>query len=235
MLKGIIFDMDGTLLDTIGSIANACNHVLGHYGYPTHESEAYKAFVGCGLTKSIFNALPPENQEGLKRDRMPVTEHPHLLEMVDMLESYYQLNPTQDTKFYDGIEDLLKFLSQQNILWGIHTNKSHRVASKVADAFFDPDTYLDIFGPSDHMPRKPNPKGTYKLIELMEETGISVQASELLFVGDTEVDIETAKGLNIPVVAVTWGFRSKSNLEKLKPDYLVDSPAELIELIKTLK
>lgn len=234
MLKGIIFDLDGTLLNTIGSIADACNYALSQYGYRTHEAEAYKDYVGGGLTRSLYNALPEAVQKQLVSDVDQVDQHPHLLEMVEHLVPYYEAHPTQKTYFYPGIEALLMYLKNHRILWGIHTNKSHDVAVKVADAFFDRDMYLDIFGPNQDMPRKPNPAGSYKLIGMMADAGVIAQPTDLLFVGDTEVDIETAQGMQIPVVAVTWGFRNKSVLKALNPDYMVDSPDELIQLIESL-
>lgn len=254
MIKMVVFDLDGTLVDTLGGIANACNYVLDKHGYEKKDLDSYMDFVGNGLAMTIFRALPEPVKKDLiyksdlgnkmntkSKDELiskhldlkhmvgePDFEIPELKNMIKELLDYYKVNPTIDSKLYDGIEDVLSYLDNNEVLWGIHTNKTASIAKDVADRFIEPSRYVGLKGPNSEIPRKPNPKGSLDLIK--EVSGLDI--SEVIFVGDTEVDIATAKELGVPCILVTYGFRTKEFLSELKPEYLVDSPIEIVDIIK---
>lgn len=254
MIKMVIFDLDGTLVNTLGGIANACNYVLAKHGYETKPIGAYMDMVGNGLAMTIFRALPDNKKEELiiksglghhiqdKNDDPTIKNHldlkhlegepdfkiPELRELILELLDYYKDHPTSDSHLYEGVEDVLSYLDDKGILWAIHTNKTASIAKEVADEFIDPNRYVGLKGPNKEVPRKPNPKGS---LDLIKEAKL-INKEEVLFIGDTEVDIETAKELGVPVIAVTYGFRKEAFLKDLKPDYMIKKPLEIIELIK---
>ncbi len=256
MIKMVIFDLDGTLVDTLGGIANTCNHVLSRHGYETKPLESYMDFVGNGLAMTIFRALPDDVKKDLIRksdlgnnlntkskDKLisqyldlkhmvgePDFEIPELKEMVKELLNYYKLHPTVDSKLYDGVEDVMNYLDNNGIVWGIHTNKAASIAKDVADTFIDPKRYVGLRGPNGEVPRKPNPKGSLELIQQTKDINID----EVIFIGDTEVDIDAAKELGVPCILVSYGFRTKVFLSELKPDFLIDTPKEIISVIESL-
>ena len=237
MIKVIIFDLDGTLLNSIGGIGHACNVVLERHGYKTHPIDVYKDFVGNGLPITIYRALPNDIQNEIKgmEDGNHMGE-PNFVDnkiegYVNELITYYELNSTVSTILYDGVLDLLSVLKAKGIKWGIHTNKAHAIAAKIADEFFDSKDYIGLKGPNHLMPRKPNPQGSIELIASIAEKTSGIDLDEVLFVGDTEVDIETAKKLGVKVVAVSWGFRDETFLRSLNPDYLIHHPMELIDIL----
>jgi len=234
MIKTVIFDLDGTLVDTIGGIANACNHVLTKFGFRKLPVNAYKALVGNGLTVTMYRALPEEARKGhdlfieTKEKKEPVlTLDPEFISPYqDELLDYYGKHPLVSTKLFKGIDEMLNQLEAKGIRWGIHTNKSKDIALEIAEAFFGQRKYLGLSGPDSKTSRKPSPQGALQLI------GENFNADEVLYVGDTEVDIKTARNLGVKVASVTWGFRRKEHLEDECPDYIVNRLEELMDLLR---
>ncbi len=238
MIKTVIFDLDGTLANTIGGIASSCNYVLEKRGYSPHSILDYRDMVGNGLALTIFRALPEE----VKKDFFD--KYPNYQEAiaggnegeVDLNESFigeyikdlidfYIEHPLKETSLYKGIYEMLDGLDDRGITWGIHTNKTKSIAVKIADYFFSDRTYLGLSGPDENTERKPGTGGSIQLI------GNDYNKDEILYVGDTEVDVKTARNLGIKVACVSWGFRSLEHLKKQKPDYILHQPKDLLEII----
>jgi phosphoglycolate phosphatase len=255
MIKMVVFDLDGTLVNTLGGIAGACNYVLKNHGYETTPIDEYMNYVGNGLAMTIFRALPEvkkkellavSNNEDLQsksKDQAitnsldlkhlkgePNFDVPELKTLIHELLEFYKLNPTIDSHLYEGVEEVLSFLDKHQIKWGIHTNKTASIAKDVADAFIDPTRYLGLKGPNEDIPRKPNPQGSLDLIRVAKD----IKLDEVIYVGDTEVDIDTARKLGVPVIAVSYGFRKREILETLNPDYLIDNPLEIIKILNDM-
>lgn len=255
MIKMVIFDLDGTLVNTLGGIAGACNYVLESRGYDTKPVQEYMDYVGNGLAMTIFRALPDAKKKELLEDVRDVDVHedlndketkahldlkylkgepdfeiPELKRLVHELLEFYKLNPTIDSHLYEEVETVLNYLDKEGIKWAIHTNKTATIAKDVADTFIEPTRYVGLKGPSEDVPRKPNPNGSLDLIKMVK----GIKLEDVLYVGDTEVDIETAKNLGVPIIAVTYGFRTKEVLEKFSPDYLIEKPLDIINIIKSL-
>jgi phosphoglycolate phosphatase len=245
MIKAIIFDLDGTLINTLGGIANACNHVLIKNGFPTNETNDYCDFVGNGLAMTMFRALPKKMQEeiGASNSHMQNQKDMHgetdfenekLKGYISELIAYYAKNPITETFLYDGIPEVLSYLKKSDIPWGIHTNKTYSIALDVASAFFSSDEYIGLSGPCDTIKKKPDPQGSLALLDKAFPDNNGYKLSEIIYIGDTEVDIETARNLGIKIISVSWGFRKAEHLEVNKPNYLIHEPKEIITLINRL-
>ncbi len=238
MIKTVIFDLDGTLADTIGGIACACNYVLSKRGFRTHPIEDYKAMVGNGLPLTIFRALPDD----IKKDYYH--NHPGYYEAVSQgqegeweldenflspylndLLAFYLENPLLETALYPQIWEMLEVLDKRGVRWGIHTNKTKGIAEKIADHYFAGRSYLGLSGPDKDTERKPGVGGAIQLI------GDDFDQDEVLYVGDTEVDVKTARNLGVKIASVSWGFRSLEHLQAQNPDFIIHRPSELLDLL----
>lgn len=238
MIKTVIFDLDGTLADTIGGIASGCNYVLSKRGFRSHPIDAYKSMVGNGLPLTIFRALPDE----IKKDYYK--NHPEYYEAVsrglegeweleeDFLKPYledllgfYLEHPLMETSLYPHIWDVLDLLDEKGVQWGIHTNKTKGIAQKIADHYFGDRSYLGLAGPDEATERKPGIGGALQLL------GQAFNRDEVLYVGDTEVDVKTARNLGVKVASVSWGFRSLEHLQNQNPDFIIHHPQELLDLL----
>lgn len=218
VLKGIIFDLDGTLLDSVADIANANNKVLEKHGLPTHSVNDYLGFIGNGARRLVQLALPPELAEKEKA--------------VDaFLEEYkvsYKENIVDESKLFEGIPELLDWLHEEKIPIAINTNKPHDqtllIASKLLKAF-----HFDIIlGQMDEYPKKPAPAGALHIASKLE-----LDPAEVLFVGDSAVDVKTAQNAGMQLLGVSWGYAKENELEQAGCENIVDSAAELRDFIAT--
>lgn len=213
----IIFDLDGTLINTIGDLGAACNYALSATGYPTHAPEEYPALVGNGINKLIERALPltakdtPEHtEEAIQRVRAAFVP-------------YYNKHNCDHTRPYEGIADLLHTLKLRGCRLAVASNKYQEATAFIINHFF-PDTFDVVFGERTGVPRKPNPQVVYDILAEIADT-------EVLYVGDSLVDIETARNAGVPIAACSWGFVTREKLEAAHPDYLIDTPTELLSTI----
>lgn len=218
MIETVIFDLDGTLIDTLGGIMKACNQVLTDNGYDTHEKGDYAGYVGNGLGRTLTSALP----EGVDIDETTLNQ------MKQDFVKAYETDPLYDTAPYEGIEELLSTLARKGIVFGVHTNKHQHIAEIVFNHCFPEIDFIGLRGTSDVTAKKPDPQGSLQLL------GDKINRESILYVGDTEVDIATARALGVEAVAVTWGFRDKEALESKSPDKLIDRPKDLIFYINQL-
>ncbi len=214
MTKAVIFDLDGTLLNTIDDLATSTNYALERNGYPTHELSVYPYYVGNGVAKLLERALPeqartPENVALLRRDFV----------------AYYDRHNTDLTRPYPGIPELLATLRQREIVLAVASNKYHEATLRLIDHYF-PGMFRIVMGQREGVPPKPDPTVVY---DILSATGIS--KNDTLYVGDSGVDMATAANSGLHSVGVTWGFRPKSELQQFGAMYMIDSPAELLGLL----
>ncbi|WP_139957906.1 HAD family hydrolase [Flavicella sediminum] len=213
-IEGIIFDLDGTLVNSIADIAYSMNVVLEASSYPTHSYEAYETFIGSGIRNLVGKALPADAKNEKEIDRV-----------FDEMFRHYKDNCINKTAVYQGVMPLLEQLQKTTLKMAVLSNKADALTKKVVThtlpAIFNP-----VIGLTTEALKKPNPE---VVLNICKELGLNV--NNTLYVGDTSVDIQTAKNAGLISVAVTWGFRSKASLVAEKPDYIIDSPEELLDLL----
>ena len=214
----IIFDLDGTLLDTLGDLAASCNRTMESYGYPTFPLERYRMMVGNGITKLIERALPEDC-------RTP----DHIMEVRRRFIGYYQAHLADFTRPYEGIPQLLSELRRRGVALAVASNKYQRATEKLVAHFFPEIRFTAVLGQREGIPVKPDPAIVYDIL-----SAAALTADEALYVGDSGVDMMTAGAAGICSVGVTWGFRSREELEKAGACHLVDTPHEILSIAKSL-
>ena len=214
MKKAVIFDLDGTLLNTIDDLGDSVNYVLKKHNYPTFSIEEYKYKVGNGMRKLIERSLPKSEQTDEKIEQI-------LAEFM----AYYSEHKMDKTAPYDNIEQLLKTLKQKGVKTAVVTNKAHISAKPLMDEVF-PDLFDAVIGQKEGVPTKPDPTSVFAV---MKELGVS--ADECLYLGDSGVDMQTAKNAGIFGIGVLWGFRKADELIENGAKKLIGKPQELLELL----
>ena len=216
MTKLVIFDLDGTLLNTIGDLAASCNSVLSKRGLPQHDNEQYYKFIGKGVRNLVKLAIP----ENLRSETF---NNELYLEFME----YYTANMATHTVPYSGIKELLTELSKrENISLAVASNKFQDGAVMLVDYFFKDINFAVVFGNRDGVALKPDPVIVNDILQLTSNS-----ASDTLYVGDSGVDMSTAKHANVRSVGVTWGFRDKAELLEHGACHIVDSPLEILDLL----
>ncbi|MCD4812694.1 HAD family hydrolase [bacterium] len=213
--QAVIFDLDGTLLDTIEDIADAVNCVLEKNQYPDHSIEHYKQMVGLGLKQLIVDALPEAARDAatIKRVASEAAEE-------------YDRRWKNKSNPYSGITELLGQLQAKGTQLAVLSNKPHAFTQACVKALL-PGTVFDVvLGAQDTMPHKPAPDGALKIAEML---GISVEA--ILYVGDSKTDMQTARAAGMFAVGVSWGFRAEDELWENGADKIIHAPQELLELV----
>ncbi len=211
----VIFDLDGTLLNTIGDLAVACNVMLTLRGLPQHSYEEYCTFVGNGVLRLVERALP----EPLR------TPENVLLARRDFVE-YYTANIDIYTKPYDGITELLTELKRRGTALAVASNKFQAGTEKLVRSFFGDYEFVSVLGQRPDVPLKPSPA---IVEEILDATGFSRE--EVLYVGDSGIDIETAAAAGVRAAGVTWGFRPRQELVDAGAENIVDHPSEILRLL----
>lgn len=212
--KGIIFDLDGTLVNSLEDIADAMNTVLQKLQYPTHTYEAYQYFIGSGLRNLVSKAIPTNNNSETEIQRC-----------YDMMLNVYRENCTCKTKAYDGIFELLTELKSRNIPLSVFSNKADDLTKEVTNTIF-PDCFDLILGLTTEPLKKPNPS---KAIEISNKWNLKPE--EILFVGDSDIDMLTATNANMFAVGVIWGYRTKEELLADGAQQILNYPMDLIPLL----
>lgn len=224
MDKLIIFDLDGTLLNTIDDLGEACNHALAAYGYPMHAIEEYPRLVGNGINKLIERALP----EGHKDEAT-------VLRLREVFVPYYNAHNRVYTRPYEGIPELLAQLKAAGYRLAVASNKYDEAAKTIVEHYF-PGVFDIVLGERAGVERKPNPQIVFDVAaELLDEVPgaldvASLDENKVLYVGDSVVDIETARNAGLPCIACTWGYVEREKLEEAKPDFLADKPDEVLNI-----
>lgn len=218
MKKLIIFDLDGTLLDTIEDLANSVNYALSLHNFPTHPGSAFNFFIGNGLNKLLERALPEASRN---QDNISMLK-------ADFITHYYS-HSDEFTKPYPGISELLKKLSAEGFQLAIASNKIHQATVDLAKRFFREIRFTAVFGQREGYAVKPNPAILEEIIEIA-----GVQKSEVLYVGDSGVDVATANNTQVDFTGVLWGFRPRKELEDVGATRFVNTTDELYSIIKSL-
>lgn len=211
----IIFDLDGTLLNTIQDLGNAVNYALKEMGYPTHLMSAYPSMVGNGVRKLIERSLPTEAANPQIIDRM-----------LQHFKRYYDEHCCDFTEPYPGIPELLTKLSADGVNLAVTSNKYQEAVTKIILHFFPDDNWQAVLGNTQRMPRKPDPSIVFGAL-----SECPTPKRDCLYVGDSGVDMETARRACIESVGVTWGFRPQLELEATHADHIVHTPDEILTLV----
>lgn len=216
MIKGIIFDLDGTLLDTLDDLTAAVNHALGAFGLGSLTRGDVRAFVGDGVAKLMeraINFVKTGKSDGEKPDELSAC--------LALFTEYYDAHNADLTKPYDGVSELLAQVKAAGLKSAIVTNKYDGAAQKLKVRFFP--TVDVIIGARPDLRPKPAPDGVKAALDVLGLT-----PSECVYVGDGETDMKTARACAMPAVAVTWGFRDGERLKAFSPQIIINSPSELL-------
>lgn len=212
--KGIIFDLDGTLLDTIEDISDSVNEVLKIYNYPTHDYKDYKLKVGNGFKNLIENSFP----EGI--------DEKVILKGLELFIEIYDRNYMNKTHPYEGIPEVLDGLTKMGIKLGINSNKRNDYTNQLVEKFFPDIPFVKVYGERKEIPKKPNPTTALEIAYLME-----LKPQEVLYIGDSKTDILTAGNAGMDSVGVLWGFRSYEELKEYNASYIVKFPHNILEIV----
>ncbi|MGL4411706.1 MAG: HAD family hydrolase [Bacteroidales bacterium] len=215
MIRLVIFDLDGTLINTLTDIAESTNYALKKHGFASHAEDAYRYMVGNGIEPLIRRALPEHVRD----------EETIALLMSDFKE-YYLEHGEDFTKPYDGVLELLDELKSRGIKMAVATNKFQAAALELVPRFFGEGTFDIILGQRDGIATKPDP---IIVEQIMSE--LNVAKEDVLYLGDTSVDMETAVRGGIKAIGVTWGFRDVEELLASGADHIIDAPMELVSLL----
>lgn len=216
MKKLYIFDLDGTLLDTVADLGNSCNHVFSEAGYPTHPIDAYYKFVGNGIAKLIERALPAQD----------VTSE-NIEKLLPAFRAYYNLHMADDTKPYRGVCKLLADLQEKGARLAVASNKYQAATEDLVKKYFPDIKFAAVLGQRDNVPVKPHPAIVHDIMQAAEVA----DTAEIIYIGDSLVDLQTAKNGNVELVAVTWGFCPRESLAENNPEHIVDNIEELREIL----
>ena len=215
MPRAIIFDLDGTLLDTLEDLADSANEALQASGFDVHPTLAYNTFVGDGMHVLISRILPED-----RRDEATLNQ---------VLADYrlaYDRRWAAKTKPYPGVPELLRELNARGVPISVLSNKPQYFTELCVRHHLPDFTFRPLFGQRDHVVRKPDPAGA---VEIARELGL--ETSDVLFVGDTRTDMETAVAAGMIPVGVSWGFRPVSELLEFGAVHIIHHPAELLNLV----
>jgi phosphoglycolate phosphatase len=214
MFKGVIFDLDGTLLDTLQDLAGSVNHVLAAYGYPQHSCEAYKMKIGRGFRNLLEVSFPKEHHADQE-----------ISAALEMFLEAYDKNYMNQTAPYDGIPDMLDLLWKRGVKIGVNSNKRTDYTNNLIQKFFSQIKFTGVFGEREGIPKKPHPKAALEIIEMM-----GLRPEETIYVGDSGTDIQTGKNAGMVTAGVLWGFRGLAELRENGADYIIRAPQEIIDL-----
>ncbi|MDR3653322.1 MAG: HAD family hydrolase [Paludibacter sp.] len=215
MTELIIFDLDGTLLDTVADLANSTNFALCKCGFPAHEIATYRFFIGNGINKLFERVLP----EGEKTEE-------NILKVRSYFLDYYGKHNAEFTTPYDGILELLQRLQTAGLKMAVASNKYQQATEKLILNFFPEIKFIAVLGQRENIPTKPDPTIVEDILSIA-----GVERSNSLYIGDSGVDMQTAQNAGIEAIGVTWGFRLRTELEAFSPKYIVNNPYEIITLL----
>jgi phosphoglycolate phosphatase len=213
-LKAFIFDLDGTLIDSLADIAESINRMLDARGYPRCEQELFRQMVGDGMEKLVERALPEAVRSG---------------ELIQVCVEEYRANYDQlwnaRTQPYEGIVEMLAELKACGLKLGVISNKAHRFTVPMTEHFFGKECFDHILGQRNEVPRKPAPDGAHEMAAFL-----GLKTNEMAYVGDSGIDMAFAKSSGMKAVGVRWGFRSEAELREHGADVLISRPADLFDL-----
>ncbi len=213
-IKAVLFDLDGTINNTVNDIAASSNYALAKHGFPTHPADSFKLFAGSGTYIMLQRAMPEEHKNDGSVELI-----------IDDYLAHYAVHSMDTTAPYDGIRELIDAVREQGYLTAVVTNKPDPVAKQLlADMF--PEKFDAVVGQIDGMPVKPDPA-----MPLLAMQQLGVKPEECVFVGDSGVDIETGKNSGAYPIGVLWGFRGREELLACGAKELIEKPQELLDIL----
>lgn len=216
MIKNVVFDMDGTILNTIDDLYNSVNFALEKSGFPKRSMKEILSFVGNGVKALVDRAMP----KGYSNEQFDIC--------FNTFMEHYNVHKNDNTAPYDGILDLMAVLDEKGIKMSVVSNKFDAGVKELAKNLFK--NYLPVaIGESENIKPKPNPSGVWYALELM-----GAKSDESVYIGDSEVDFETAKNSGLTFIAVTWGFRPRSLHEKLGVKYIAEKPMDIVKILESI-
>ena len=217
LIKAIIFDLDGTLLNTLTSISHSFNRALLKMGLPTHTHQEYRYFIGDGVYKCAERCLPAENRNDASIDQL-----------AELERQDYAQNWQEGTEPYRGIPDLLEAAEKRGYQLAVLSNKDDAFAQHLVRNFFPDTNWAIVVGHSKEVPYKPDPTGAVLIAKQLR-----LEPQELAIVGDTSIDIRTARACNMFCVGVLWGFRGFAELEDAGANRIIERPEQLLDCLNT--
>lgn len=211
----VIFDLDGTLLDTLDDLADSANAALAEAGYPTHPADAYRYFVGDGVVKLIERALPGE-----------ALEEARVQQLVAAMRQQYKQRWDAKTKPYDGVAELLSGLADKAVPFAVLSNKPHDFTQLCVERFLGGFDFWVVQGVDEQTPPKPDPAGALRTAEAMDTA-----PAEVLYLGDTNTDMQTAVAAGFFAVGALWGFRDEPELRDSGAQAVATAPEAVLELL----
>jgi phosphoglycolate phosphatase len=213
--QAVVFDLDGTLLDTLTDIVNSANSALARYGFPPRGADEYRYFVGEGVTMLISRALPAE-----KRNDSIISD------CVEAFRESYSLNWNVNTKPYDGIMELLDELTARRVKMAILSNKPDDFTKRCVRELLPDKRFEMVLGYREEIPMKPDPAGAAKIAE-----ALGIASSQFLYLGDSGIDMQTATRAGMFPVGAVWGFRSPEELMTYGAQAVIEWPMQLLDLL----
>ncbi|MBU0943732.1 MAG: HAD family hydrolase [Proteobacteria bacterium] len=210
--KGLVFDLDGTLLDTLEDLAAAANATLDHFGFPGHPVDAYRYFVGEGL-KTLMQRIVPQAS----------ATDAELTAYMKKFTEIYSRNWNERTAPYKGIPEMVSSLASAGLQLAVLSNKPHDFTRICVESFFPENPFAFVFGQREGVAKKPDPAGA---LEIADKMGLVPE--EILYVGDTATDMQTGNRAGMKTVGVLWGFRDRQELEENKAWKIAATPAEVV-------
>ena len=218
MSKALVFDLDGTVLNTLDDIGNACNMALKKYEYPTHPLKAYEQMVGNGFIVLMIRALPQGEYESLSPESFNA--------ILTYAQHYYAEHMCERTEPYLGIVDALNSLSKKEAILAVLSNKPEPMTQKLISHYFPHIPFAQVLGGRKDLPLKPDPT---RVLTMLDE--LKCDPNQSMFIGDSNVDMETAKAARMIPIGVSWGFRGATELHKYGAQKLLQDPLEIADLI----
>jgi len=213
--KGIIFDLDGTLVNTLRDIADAANSSLKKHQFKSHPVDSYRYFVGDGL-KTLVERIIPQHERTSE----------NIYKLMETFKEIYQDSWYKKSFPYHGIESMIDTLWSRGVKLAVFSNKPHHFTRLNIDHFFHDHIFSFVQGQIDEIPKKPDPTGALMIAEQLE-----LDREDLVFIGDTAIDIKTGKSAGMKTIGVTWGFRDQLELEENGADIIVNKPEEIINIV----
>lgn len=214
--RAVLFDLDGTLADTLATISAAVNHGLARLELPQRPIEQVRDMVGEGVMVLCQKALPGARQDALD-------------DLMAEVRAFYDDHALLHARLYDGIEEMIERLQERGAELAVLSNKPHPLTVRTLEGLGVADSFHTILGATEELPRKPDPAAVHWILERMD-----LAPGDVLYVGDTAIDIRTAQAAGMRMAAATWGFRSRAELLPFDPTHLVDQPAQIVPLFDLL-
>ncbi|MCR5600277.1 MAG: HAD family hydrolase [Ruminococcus sp.] len=208
-----VFDLDGTIADTICDLGDAVNYGLERLGCPAHDHEAYKKMVGNGAKKLCERALPEEKKE-------------NSAELHKLFKEYYSEHYLDKTKLYDGMKETLEKLQNSGVVLAVATNKPEDVAREIVEELLPDIDFIKVLGGVDYRPTKPDIAILVEIFAALPDV-----ENRVYMIGDSNVDVQTAKNAGIECIGCAWGFRGREELNAEGADYIAEKPEDIAEII----